>query len=57
MATASDRKDDLARVSRIEQNNQKGALGMKAVKRGPAYGSGLKNYGKGTKGITGRTGN
>lgn len=54
--TSANRDTELARVGRIEANNQKGAHGMKEVKKGPAYGSGLKNYGKGTKAIAGRTG-
>ena len=53
MATASDRAADLARVGQIERNDQKGAHGMKEVKRGPAYGTGLKQYGKGQKNING----
>jgi len=53
MATASDRARDLARVGEIEKDSQKGSHGAKIIKKGPAYGGGLKNYGKGTKKIAG----
>ena len=57
MATASDRARELARVGEIETDTQKGSHGAKIIKRGPAYGGGLKNYAKGKKGkLTGDTG-
>jgi hypothetical protein len=54
--TPADRGSEHRRVMEIETDTQKGAHGAKIIKRGPAYGSGLKNYGKGSKKLTKDTG-